>query len=384
MREWLVALYVLCGIAEAADDRALALRQEYNHVSASLDTLMRMNSDQDLQGLAERRGDPVVEKPLVLIFWADDEAEVFINGFRIGQTRLTPMQVEIPPMYLREKNLLQAHCWDTDKVESGFMAGLYTRDPAGGLQPVLVTDEGPWRSGEMPAEVRFYSNTQPDIPGAYVIWGGGLYGEVWLEAEFSARDIQRALGGPAVGQMEGAVADMQAHQVVSRIVQLQKRQTELVDMLDRSTRMVEVPRYGGYVSNRLAFTLGRAGRLNEGENRTQGEALRDWAAALPESEQGLVFRPPRQLKGVEEMVASEPMKGGGKGAKADRRKDYIPPPERSAGQVGQPVGAVVVQQRSHSRQGQWIYWSALVGLLGYAGMVGHRWWLLYRDEVWKR
>ena len=78
-----------------------------------------------------------------LIFWADDEAEVFINGYRVAQTRLTPVQIEIPKLYLREQNVIQAHCWDTDGVESGFMAGLYVRDEQGRLRPVLVTDEDP-------------------------------------------------------------------------------------------------------------------------------------------------------------------------------------------------------------------------------------------------
>ena len=107
-------------------------RQEYNGVVAAIDTLMRVEGAReigpnwiaiDLRYLKRYRS--------FFIFWADDEAEVFINGYRVAQTRLTPVQVEIPKLYLREQNVIQAHCWDTDGVESGFMAGLYVKDERG-------------------------------------------------------------------------------------------------------------------------------------------------------------------------------------------------------------------------------------------------------------
>ena len=57
--------------------------------------------------------------------------------------------------------MIQAHCWDTDGIESGFMAGLYARR-RGELRRI-VTDDG--RTGENNmAEVR-YSNDKPNTRG---------------------------------------------------------------------------------------------------------------------------------------------------------------------------------------------------------------------------
>ena len=91
-----------------ADD-VVALRQQYNQVSASIDTLVRLYGGDKLRELAKRKGDsrllPANSK-LILIFWADDEAELLLNGHRIGETRLTPVRVEIPVVYLREVQCL--------------------------------------------------------------------------------------------------------------------------------------------------------------------------------------------------------------------------------------------------------------------------------------
>ena len=111
-----------------------------------------------------------------------------------------------------------------------------------------------WRTGgNALAEVRFYSNDQPDIPGAYVIWGDGLYGEVWLEAEFSAGSIGDAGRRRPVQWKQQVTQTMQTHQVISRIVRLQARQRELKKVLGESLYLAEFPRYNGYVTNRLAF-----------------------------------------------------------------------------------------------------------------------------------
>ena len=77
------------------------------------------------------------------------------------------MRVEIPSIFLKQTNELKAHCWDTDKVESGFMAGLYVVESRG-LHPLLLTDDNIWSTAEGFAEVRFYSNSVPDIPEAEV------------------------------------------------------------------------------------------------------------------------------------------------------------------------------------------------------------------------
>ena len=92
----------VCGVgwaAAAAADDVVALRQQYNQVSASIDTLVRLYGGDKLRELAKRKGNSRLlpaDSKLVLIFWADDEAELFLNGHRIGETRLTPTRVEIP------------------------------------------------------------------------------------------------------------------------------------------------------------------------------------------------------------------------------------------------------------------------------------------------
>ena len=96
----------------------LKWRQEFNGIVASIDTLMRMEGGGDWSDLDRHRPELPEDISLVLLFWADDEAEIFINGYRVAQTRLTPVQVEIPKLYLREQNVIQAHCWDTDGIET--------------------------------------------------------------------------------------------------------------------------------------------------------------------------------------------------------------------------------------------------------------------------
>ena len=362
----------------------LEWRQEFNGIVASIDTLMRMEGDGDWSDLDRHRPELPEDISLVLLFWADDEAEIFINGYRVAQTRLTPVQVEIPKIYLREQNVIQAHCWDTDGIESGFMAGLYVRDGGGRLRPILVTDDGPWRTGENnTAEVRFYSNDKPDIPGAYVIWGDGLYGEVWLEAEFSVEAVGQAAQRRPVQWSRPVVEPMQTHQVISRIVQLQKRQTELEQLLGGGTLLDKIPRYSGYVTNRLAFSLGRAGRLSERNNRIKSDALKDWVEQMPEADQSLIFRPQRELKGVEAATAKKPLEGAGGEEEGRRKRDYLPPPERGSAVVQGAEMAVLVPLVRIQQISSWWHWTALFGLLAYAAVLGRSWWQLYSDEVWK-
>ena len=362
----------------------LEWRQEFNGIVASIDTLMRMEGDGDWSDLDRHRPELPEDISLVLLFWADDEAEIFINGYRVAQTRLTPVQVEIPKLYLREQNVIQAHCWDTDGIESGFMAGLYVRDGGGRLRPILVTDDGPWRTGENnTAEVRFYSNDKPDIPGAYVIWGDGLYGEVWLEAEFSVEAVGQAAQRRPVHWSRPAVEPMQTHQVISRIVQLQKRQTELEQLLGGGTLLDKIPRYSGYVTNRLAFSLGRAGRLSERNNRIKSDALKDWVEQMSEAEQSLIFRPQRELKGVEAATAKKTLEGAGGEEEGRRKRDYLPPPERGSAVVQGAEMAVLVPLVRIQQISSWWHWTALFGLLVYAAVLGRSWWQLYSDEVWK-
>ena len=383
MRQF-VLITLMLGSQVSGAKTPLEWRQEYNGVVAAIDTLMRVEGTGDWTELDRYRPALPEEVSLVLIFWADDEAEVFINGYRVAQTRLTPVQIEIPKLYLREQNVIQAHCWDTDGVESGFMAGLYVRDEQGRLRPVLVTDEGPWRTGEnVLAEVRFYSNDQPDIPGAYVIWGDGLYGEVWLEAEFSADSIGDAGQRRFVEWNQQDVQPMQTHQVISRIVRLQARQKVLKNVLNVSPYSGEFPRYNGYVTNRLAFSLGRAGRLAESENQLKSEALQKWVERMPPEEQTLIFRPPRPLKAVETATARKSLEVGQTEEKSSRRKDYLPPPER--GTAAREVVVLPASVRFNTKNtSAWWQWTALFGLVAYAAVLGRSWWQLYSDEVWRQ
>ena len=378
---------LLCLLLESQVSLAktpLEWRQEFNGIVASIDTLMRMEGDGDWSDLDRHRPELPENISLVLLFWADDEAEIFINGYRVAQTRLTPVQVEIPKIYLREQNVIQAHCWDTDGIESGFMAGLYVRDGGGRLRPILVTDDGLWRTGENNmAEVRFYSNDKPDIPGAFVIWGDGLYGEVWLETEFSVEVVGQAVQRRPVQWSRPAVEPMQTHQVISRIVQLQKRQTELEQLLGGGGLLDKLPRYNGYVTNRLAFSLGRAGRLSERNNRIKSDALKDWVEQMPEADQSLIFRPQRELKGVEAATAKKPLEGAGGEEEGRRKRDYLPPPERGSAVVQGAEMAVLVPLVRIQQISSWWHWTALFGLLAYAAVLGRSWWQLYSDEVWK-
>ena len=379
-----VLLFLLLESQVSSAKTPLEWRQEFNGIVASIDTLMRMEGDGDWSDLDRHRPELPENISLVLLFWADDEAEIFINGYRVAQTRLTPVQVEIPKIYLREQNVIQAHCWDTDGIESGFMAGLYVRDGEGRLRPILVTDDGLWRTGENNmAEVRFYSNDKPDIPGAYVIWGDGLYGEVWLETEFSVEAVGQAAQRRPVQWSRPAVEPMQTHQVISRIVQLQKRQTELEQLLSGGTLLDKIPRYNGYVTNRLAFSLGRAGRLSERNNRIKSDALKDWVEQMPEADQSLIFRPQRELKGVEAATAKKPLEGAGGEEEGRRKRDYLPPPERGSAVVQGAEMAVLVPLVRIQQISSWWHWTALFGLLAYAAVLGRSWWQLYSDEVWK-
>ena len=112
---WLFFIGYFSALPLFADDDLVALRREYNQAAASVDTLVRLYGEERLSELAGQASDEGILPPgskLVLIFWADDEAELFLNDNRIGDTRLTPTRIEIPEIYLRESNTLRAHCWE--------------------------------------------------------------------------------------------------------------------------------------------------------------------------------------------------------------------------------------------------------------------------------
>lgn len=394
---WLA--WAACGAgwstAAAADD-VVALRQQYNQVSASIDTLVRLYGGDKLRELAKRKGNnrflPANSK-LILIFWADDEAELYLNGNRIGETRLTPIRVEIPVVYLRESNVLRAYCWDTDRVESGFMAGLYLQDGSGRLRKVLATGDGRWWVAGQRAEPRFYSHSLPDIPGAEVIWGTKLFGEVELEARFDAAHLARAARRrPLTGAVDAGTArdqPMETHRVVSRLVSLQKQRDELAQKLHVRRSATQDVLYQGFMRGRLAFSLGKASRLAEVESIDAAKKLLAWTEALPVEQRELIFPKKQALKGTSHVVPERASSSTARG-EADRRRDYTPPTgrgsdkgegrTRGSGGGGSSVGGVRSVYSVHNMPLE--LWGLVTGLLFYLGVASWQWWKLFRAKGW--
>ena len=304
--------------SDRVDAESLSLRRQYNAVAAAVDTIMRqLGRDRvdELTDAAPRNLLPDDAKP-VLLFWADDEAELFLNGTPVSATLLTPTRVEIPEFYLRENNLLQAHCWDTDRVESGFMAGLYVEWSDGGMRPVVTTGEGSWqlgkgKPGKATAGEIFYTHTQPDIPEARVIWGEKLFGEIWLSVQFSAADV-RAAGdrGPAGLRLPrdwGRDRPMDFHVSISRLVHLQEERRRLARALEvRHWGMEPYLRFRDGHRSPIAYSLGRSEPLSEERESVASSArLVRWVKQLPSEDRALVLGPARQLKGASAATPQE-------------------------------------------------------------------------------
>ena len=389
---WLA--WAVCGVgwasAAAADD-VVALRQQYNQVSASIDTLVRLYGGDKLRELAKQKDNsrllPANSK-LVLIFWADDEAELYLNGHRIGETRLTPTRVEIPVVYLLRSNVLRAHCWDTDRIESGFMAGLYLQDSRGRLRKVLATGAGRWWVAGQRAEPRFYSHSLPDIPGAEVIWGTKLFGEIELEARFDDAQLARAARRRPLAGAPGTARHqpMETHLVVSRLVHLQKQRDELAQKLQARRSSPQDVLYQGFVRQRLAFSLGKASKLAEVESIDAAKKLLAWTEALPAPERELIFPKKQALKGTSHIVPQRATASTAPG-EADRRRDYAPPAVRgSAKGEGRSTGPGGQEPSARSirlgRSTPWELWGIATGLLFYLGVVSRQWWKLFSAKGW--
>ena len=374
--------------------RALSLRQQYNETSAAIDTIVRVFGSRRLERLADPSRTEIqlpADTRLVLLFWADDEAELFLNGNPISRTRLTPTRVEIPAVYLDDDNELTAHCWDTDRVESGFMCGLYVQDASGVLRPVITTGEEQWSTpGETPAQEIFYAHPQPDIPGARVIWGERLFGKVTLRARFSAAAVQAAIGAPRLSEPRSAKwseAPMEFHRAVSRLAMLQEKRREL----QRALAATAIPgdlniRYGGRpVSSPLAYTLGRVGPLTSETEIEIPEKIQQWARALPPQQRQLILREARHLKGWSAATAAGEAVETASGEE-DRRADYRPPAERGRGAGESSRQAIRGTVRSRSRAVSVAEWLGLVAILAYATGAGFQWWRVFSGDGggWRR
>ncbi|MEE3234424.1 MAG: hypothetical protein VX294_09680 [Candidatus Latescibacterota bacterium] len=358
------------------------LRQEYNAITASLDTLVRLYDLSPIEDLTRQRPTASADLKLSLIFWADDEAEIFLNEFRVGQTRLTPTQIDIPSIYLQETNVLQAHCWDTDKVESGFMAGLYVVGTGGDLYPVLLTDEDVWSTQDGFADVRFYSNSVPDIPQAEVIWGAGMYGEVWLETQFTLTEVNRAKQGNTVEAPLSTVKPMESHAVISSIVRLntRKRELEKIFSLHDDINAAGVESYGGYVSRRLAFSLGKAGRLASQRESKLIEKLDVWRNNMSPDHALQLTASSRRLKGVDSHVAQQRVAMVAANEK-DRKSNYVPPKDYYHEQVRMsPKTVVKVIGEDFKNKGSIRLWLGFLVLSIYNCFVSRRCWRIWVEE----
>ena len=381
----------------------LLVRQEYNQTAAAIDTIVGLFGRQQLERLAD--ADRIsVELPEgvkpVLLFWADDEAELFLNGNPISRSRLTPTRVEIPAFHLEAQNELLAHVWDTDRVESGFMCGLYLEDELGLLTPILTSGERGWepRQGMGAAEI-FYAHPQPDIPAARVIWGDRLFGEVWLRARFTGESVRRALSrAPSARSLQPDQKwqrdSMEFDNALSRLVLLQEKRAELGRMLEENSGPRELfVRFSGpsaSVSSEvmpLAFTLGRAGPLSyEAEVRTSPQ-LQLWARSLPPRSREVIFRQARELKGWSEATAAVEFGFDG-GGEENRQADYQPPPERGPAPVGRRArrggGGEEEDSDRFVLRGPVTPWLLLSVLCLYVSGICGQWWRIFRRPGCRR
>jgi len=268
------------------------------------------------------------------------------------------------------------------------MAGVYLRDAAG-LRPVLVTEAGKWWADGMPAEEIFYAHPQPDLPGrARVIWGPRLFGQVTLEAEFSAAAVHRAAAAAPRASRPPAVEErpMAGHEVVSRLIELQTRRQELAAALAGWRHDPPQVRYAGYVTGQLAFSLGRAGPLAEHSSVATAERLHAWAQSLPAEQRRVILREPRQLRDAAATTPAADRPEAGASGEEDRRADYHAPPERGGpmqeGVVVWARGAAESPRRAVDTGLCWGWSAVAAGLALYLAFVVRHGWKLLTGEVW--
>ncbi len=340
-----VSSLLAADVSGNADDRAastapnpLSIRQEFNAVSAQIDSLIRVMSAEDPGAIDKKRlpgASDVLRLPkgtsVVCIFWADDEARVWLNDFPVGETRLTPVEVEVPHLYLRSRNRIRARCWDTDHVESGFLFGLYLKQSNGALHPILVSDES-WQTEKGPAVEITYAHPVPDIPSARVIWHSMIFGRAEFSKEFTRREIENALTNPTLAPATKARKNrMDYHGFLQNLVSLQEVRARLKRQLLDTADPVLQTAYTGHRNPEVSFTLGKAGPLKEETSLNFAKEVEMWAQKLAETERRLVYPERRTLKGEDAAIeASRPSALGTRSG--DRRDAYRPPDERSPGE----------------------------------------------------
>jgi uncharacterized membrane protein YgcG len=324
--------------SSSADRSLISIRQEYNAVSARIDSLVRVMRAADPGAIDDRRlpeSADVLRLPkgtsVVCIFWADDEARVWLNDFLVGETRLTPVEIEIPHVYLKSRNRIRARCWDTDHVESGFLFGLYLKDANGAMHPILVSDDT-WQTTDGPAHEITYAHPVPDISTAKVIWHTRLFGQAEFVKRFSRREIERALSkAPRTRASSTRQKRMDYHSFLQSLISLQETRAGLGRQLRESADPVLQSAYKGHRNREISFTLGKAGPLKEETSLTFAKEVKLWAEKLAETEKRLVYPRKRALKGEGAAIAAAGTATSG-AESGDRLDAYRPPEERSPGE----------------------------------------------------
>ena len=327
--------------AHAVDERVLGLRQEYNAVAAQIDSVVRAmgvddRSALDMSRLPIERDALVVPRgdEVVMIFWADDEAKVWLNDYFVGETRLTPVEVVVPSLYLSSTNRIRVRCWDTDWVESGFLLGLYLRSEDGTLHPI-VTSDGSWEGVGGPVEEIAYAHGLPDIPEAEVVWGPRVFGLVEMTRTFDGSAVERASTREG-SQGSGATREMRYHDFVARLAMLESERMRLTDELADYAVASAVP---GFVKGAAApgLTLGRAGPLEEDTSRPVSEEIDRWVKTLAPTSQAMVYPDRRRLRG-EDAATDAGTRSPSATREGDRTGSYRPPSDRRNTQPGAEAG----------------------------------------------
>ena len=326
-----ILLLFASSYVEAIERDVLAVRREYNDVSAAVDSLVRMMQVADaevLNKLPEARAERVLPEGMtaVMIFWADDEARVWLNDFPVGETRLTPVEVTVPDLYFQGQNRLRVRCWDTDRVESGFLGGLYLKDRAGRLYPIVVSN-GTWETtGGRVTEIT-YAHPMPDIPGAQPIWGVRMFGFVDMAITFDRGTIERALAksAPTIS-MAARQQAMDYHTFAQQLAILQARREKLRADLARQGDL-NVPRYNRERARSVSLTLGKAAPLTEEVSAPVAKNVRSWSEKLPAVQQQLIYPDRRALKGEGAATATTGDVVPTASDRGSREQAYRPPEE---------------------------------------------------------
>lgn len=323
-----ILLLLASGYVEAVEKDVL--RREYNDVSAAVDSLVRMMQVADaevLKKLPEARPERVLPEGMtaVMIFWADDEARVWLNDFPVGETRLTPVEVTVPDLYFQGQNRLRVRCWDTDRVESGFLGGLYLKDGAGRLYPIVVSN-GAWETTGGRATEIIYAHPMPDIPGAQPIWGMRMFGFVDMAITFDRGAIDRALAKSASAiSMAARQQAMDYHTFAQKIAVLQARREKLRADLARGGNL-SVPFYNRERARSASLTLGKAAPLTEKVSAPVAKNVRSWSEKLPAVQQQLIYPDRRALKGEGAVTTGDAVPTASD--RGSREQAYRPPEER--------------------------------------------------------